>query len=146
LHLLIAANFMPRITAVIFRYVLWNQDGHLAFTLAAGLQWYTQIVQIRKSKSSKPLLISSNITCFIAACVLTVIGRILPKGYDSNLLHALNIPVLIIVAVFGWRRAKKAEGEFSQKIELPVGAMERVEKESVKLTSPLRSSVTTKLD
>jgi hypothetical protein len=117
LHLLIAANFMPRVTSVVFRFLLPTHDGPLAFTFAAALQWYSQIVQGLKSRKSKKMLIKANAISVSASCVLVIVGRLTPEGYNGKLMNVFGLLVLGVVGVVGWKEAKKETGNKVEKTE-----------------------------
>ena len=95
---------MPRITSTFFRFLLPSHDGGLAFTLAAFLQWVTQIREISRAKSSRrDILIRVNVISFVASCVLVVIGRVA----HGDMIKCLNAAVIIGVGVVGWVEAGK---------------------------------------
>ena len=61
-HTLVGANFLPRVTSRVFRWLFPFLDGFFGFTAACFFQWYTQLNLVRGCKDGgiRRVRISSN--------------------------------------------------------------------------------------
>jgi hypothetical protein len=128
-HVLIAANFLPRVTAAVLRFFLPTFSGEENFSIACAIQWCMQLQQVSRSRL-KPI--------FLTAIGLMAVLSILLIGFEVWAVHrgAPEAPVVTstvgpaVAVAFGtlfFRHGKKIVGTEAYAV-----ATEKVEKEEAK--------------